>query len=128
MHLTVWYLDFRILGPPLFEQEFVQIRQGQKEPIREAGNHMMRSQLHISIFRCFLQRLDAPNLKYVLSCRTTIEDSKLPDLLIMERKLASKQSQNDSLSRGISRSNFQTLGIYHFHRESSDRSLTPGSK
>ena len=45
MHLATWYIDFGILVPPLFElQEFVQIRQGQKEPIREAGNHMMRSQ------------------------------------------------------------------------------------
>ena len=39
MHFAGWYLDFRILVPPLFEQEFVhqKIWQEQKEPIREAG-------------------------------------------------------------------------------------------
>ena len=36
MHRAGWYLDFRILVPPLFEQEIVQIRQGQQEPIRDA--------------------------------------------------------------------------------------------
>ena len=37
MHLAGSYLDFRVLVPPLFEQEIVQIRQGQQEPIRAAG-------------------------------------------------------------------------------------------
>ena len=39
MHLAGSYLDFIVLVPPLFEQEIVQIRQGQQEPIpiRAAG-------------------------------------------------------------------------------------------
>ena len=37
MHLAEWYLDFRVFVFPLFEQEFVQIRQGQKELIPFAG-------------------------------------------------------------------------------------------
>ena len=41
MHLAGRYLDFRILVTPLFEQEFVQILQGQKGSIREAGKDMM---------------------------------------------------------------------------------------
>ena len=31
MHLAGWYLDFRVVMPPFFEQEIVQIRQGQRE-------------------------------------------------------------------------------------------------
>ena len=41
MHLAGRYLDFSILMPPLFEQEIVQIRQGQKQPIRDAGTDFM---------------------------------------------------------------------------------------
>ena len=49
MHLAGWYLDFRVLVPPLFEQEIVQIRQGQQEPIRDACTDFMALPIEASL-------------------------------------------------------------------------------
>ena len=53
MHLAGWYLDLRILCPPLLAQEILNIKQREKEPIHEAGKDMTAIPFPCFPFLCF---------------------------------------------------------------------------